>query len=136
MIMHRRKAFTPLESWGEHGLGNLSKLLLTGFTLIELLVVMAIISILMSILLPSLKKAKDQAKAAICMSNMRQIGYAANFYAEDHDSRIPRGTGGPIWTGTSAGWRRRIIPLICGGSTSFGSAKDTGGHSFEGANCF
>jgi len=67
------------------------------FTLIELLVVMAIISVLMGILLPSLSKARAQAKGAICMSNMRQIGFAANFYAEDWDSRIPRGTGGPIW---------------------------------------
>jgi len=67
------------------------------FTLIELLVVMAIISVLMGILLPSLSKARAQAKGAICMSNMRQIGFAANLYAEDWDSRIPRGTGGPIW---------------------------------------
>jgi len=97
MIMQERRAFTPLESCGEHNPGNLSKLLLTGFTLIELLIVMAIISILMSILLPSLSKSRDQAKSAVCRSNMRQIGFAANFYAEDHDSRVPRGTGGPIW---------------------------------------
>ena len=64
-----------------------------GFTLIELLIVMAIISILMGILLPSLSKARDQTKAAVCMSNMRQIGYAADFYAQDHDSRIPRWDG-------------------------------------------
>lgn len=67
------------------------------FTLIELLVVMAIISVLMGILLPSLSKARAQAKGAICMNNMRQTGFAANLYAEDWDSRIPRGTGGPIW---------------------------------------
>jgi len=67
------------------------------FTLIELLVVIAIIALLMSILMPALQKAKDQAKAAICQSNMRQTGLGANFYAEDWDLRVPRGTAGPIW---------------------------------------
>ena len=67
------------------------------FTLIELLIVIAVIALLMSILLPSLSKARDQAKRTICMSNMRQIGFAAGFYAEDHETRVPRGTDGPIW---------------------------------------
>jgi prepilin-type N-terminal cleavage/methylation domain-containing protein/prepilin-type processing-associated H-X9-DG protein len=70
------------------------------FTLIELLVVIAIIALLMGIALPVMHKVKQQAKAAICVSNMRQIGYAANLYAEDWDSRIPRGTNGihgPVW---------------------------------------
>jgi len=69
----------------------------TAFTLIELLVVIAIIALLMAILMPALDKAKQQAKAAMCFSNMHQIGLAAIFYAEDWDLRIPRGTGGPVW---------------------------------------
>jgi len=69
---------------------------LKGFTLIELLVVIAIIALLMSILMPALSMVKAQAKSSICLSNMRQIGLAANFYAEDFGQRIPRGTGGEV----------------------------------------
>ncbi len=68
-----------------------------GFTLIEVLVVAAIISLLMAIILPVLGKVKDQARAAVCMSNMRQIGIAAKVYADDWNQLIPRGTGGPLW---------------------------------------
>ena len=64
------------------------------FTLIELLVVIAILALLMSILMPVLQKVRDQAQESVCRSNMRQIGLAANLYAHEWDSCIPRGTGG------------------------------------------
>ncbi|MDH4238965.1 MAG: type II secretion system GspH family protein [Phycisphaerae bacterium] len=73
---------------------RVSKRFLTGFTLIELLVVIAIIALLMAILLPALQKAREQAKDAICRSNMRQIGMGAQLYAEAWQSQIPRGWGG------------------------------------------
>lgn len=60
-----------------------------GFTLIELLVVISIISILASILLPSLTHAKDLAKEVACMSNQRAVGVAVMYYASENDSRVP-----------------------------------------------
>lgn len=59
-----------------------------GFTLIELLVVMSIISLLMSILLPSLTQAREQAKRVVCLSNMRNMTLAWYLYALENDDRI------------------------------------------------
>lgn len=59
------------------------------FTLIELLVVIGIIAILMTILLPALKNAKDYSKKSVCLSNQKQIGVALVSYAGDSNGFLP-----------------------------------------------
>jgi prepilin-type N-terminal cleavage/methylation domain-containing protein/prepilin-type processing-associated H-X9-DG protein len=66
----------------------------TGFTLIELLVVVAIIALLVSILLPSLNKAREQAKAAVCASQLRSFGQASAVYESEYSSFAP---SDPYW---------------------------------------
>jgi len=73
----------------------------SAFTLIELLVVIAIIALLISILLPSLSRARELSKRTVCSANLRGIGQAAYIYAQDGDifPHISRGNPTQILTG-------------------------------------
>jgi prepilin-type N-terminal cleavage/methylation domain-containing protein len=59
-----------------------------GFTLIELLVVVAIIALLVSILLPSLQRAKEQAKTAVCVANLKAVGTGLQSYAQRYNNTV------------------------------------------------
>jgi len=60
----------------------------SGFTLIELLVVISIISLLVSILLPVLSKARSAAQATMCLNTQRQLGSATHMYINDNKGRL------------------------------------------------
>lgn len=60
-----------------------------GFTLIELLITVAIIGILAAILLPVFARARENARRASCMNNMKQIALGVFMYTQDYDSKLP-----------------------------------------------
>ena len=69
-----------------------------GFTLLELLVVIAIVAILLGILIPSLRMAKEQTRTVLCRTNLRQFGILYSMYADDNKQSLPAGwNSGKMW---------------------------------------
>ena len=80
------------------------------FTLLELMVVIAIIGILVTLLLPSLQKAREKAKAKICMNNLKQLSYVSTMYADDSNGLFwfkDNGLSGPPY----ASWVNSSVTL-------------------------
>jgi prepilin-type N-terminal cleavage/methylation domain-containing protein len=67
-----------------------------GFTLIELLVVISIIAVLAAILFPVFARARENARRASCLSNLKQIGLGFMMYVQDYDSRYPLAAYHPL----------------------------------------
>ena len=71
----------------------------TNFTLIELLVVVAIITILASLLLPALSKARERSKQSVCLNNEKQLYVGLTLYVSDFNNWLPAPLGRNRWVG-------------------------------------
>ena len=74
-----------------------------GFTLIELLVVISIIALLLSIILPSLQKAKEMAKKTVCLSHIKTLALTTILYAQHNDDHLPQVVRAGLFDSDGAG---------------------------------
>ena len=89
------------------------------FTLIELLVVIAIIALLLSILIPSLGRARSMAKRIKCTHNLKQIDLAVRMYLNENNETYPcaedpvsKDTNNLYWLWMGRGWRPFVEPYL------------------------
>lgn len=106
----------------------------SAFTLIELLVVIAIIALLLSIMVPSMRKAKEIARKVVCQSNTRQLGVAYGLYTDENDGFFPPSCQDPYVTPAGSGtWFLSLRPyyhnlevLICPATTPAPEPRPSG----------
>jgi prepilin-type N-terminal cleavage/methylation domain-containing protein len=104
------------------------------FTLVELLVVIAIIALLMSLLMPALSRVRKQARTALCLAKLKQLGACFSMYANENDGYFP-----PGWTHVGSGrpewyWMEALRPCygdagdvrLCPAATKIGSEHGQG----------
>ncbi|MEM1013587.1 MAG: prepilin-type N-terminal cleavage/methylation domain-containing protein [Planctomycetota bacterium] len=98
----------------------------SAFTLVELLVVIGIIALLISILLPTLSRARASASSVACLSNLRQIGVATTFYTESNNGILPIGEIG-YPDGDGDDWPILLNDALAfnGGGTGFAGGNQT-----------
>ncbi len=120
-----------------------------GFTLIELLVVIAIIAILAAILFPVFARAREKARQASCLNNVKELALAVQMYAQDYDETLPfsrnrPATGWTPWTMHLNPYIKNWQVMLCPSgtqpwtshSTRTHAASDGWGHWMDyGANC-
>jgi prepilin-type N-terminal cleavage/methylation domain-containing protein/prepilin-type processing-associated H-X9-DG protein len=104
-----------------------------GFTLVELLVVVGIISLLISVLMPALAKARASAERTRCMANLRQVGFAMQMYRNEHRNTLfPSGNYG-YWDDASGKALSPWNSLAYWGTAYLPYAIQNGGYDGAGA---
>lgn len=102
-----------------------------GFTLVELLIVIGIIALLISILLPAMIRARQQANSVWCLTNLRSMGQAVFMYSAAYGGRLPlnywTGEGSPNPAAAATDWGWLILPYLKTGSVGTYTGVDPTG---------